>query len=107
MPLSVVSTYSHLQGVMTGAYALSKATGVPDPDLDLQGAEAPRFSNHSLRRHSDKNARENMEETGVTKQMIDCFFGWLLKEMMRGMQLHYSGEDRPTRRRLARVSMMM
>ena len=39
--------------------------------------------------------------------MIDSFFGWLLKEMQKDMQLHYAGLVRGGRRVLARVTMMM
>ena len=82
-------------------------------ELDLHGLEAPKFSNHSLRRHSDKAARdalpkhEAMGFTDVTKRLIDYFFGWLLKEMTKDMQLHYAGLDRPSRRALARVTMYL
>ena len=29
----------------------------------------------------------------VTKNLIDYFFGWLLKEMTKDMQMHYAGLD--------------
>ena len=83
----------------------------PDVELDLQDMKEPKWGNHSLRRHSDKVARESLhlQEKGgmieVTKGVIDYFFGWLLKEMMKDMQTHYAGLDRPSRRGLARVTM--
>ena len=89
----------------------------PDVEFDLQGLKEPKWGNHSLRRHSDKVARESMHRhkavdslTGesvpspVTKQVIDYFFGWLLKEMNKDMQTHYAGLDRFARRGLARVT---
>ena len=92
-------------------YDISKDMKEADEELDLQGLAVPKFGNHSLRRHSDKVARETMHlhaadgVVGVTKQVIDYFYGWLLKEMRKDMQLHYAGLDRPARRMLARVSM--
>ena len=112
MPLATASTYTHLLGATKAAYEISKMMKEPDMELDLQGAEKPKFGNHSFRRHSDKVARESLplhEARGVinvvTKQLIDYFYGWLLKEMNKDMQLHYAGLDRPSRRCLARVSM--
>ena len=98
---------------MKKAYLMSKEMDEPDLELDLQGLAEPKWGNHSLRRHSDKVARESMPlhlaagVTEVTKQLIDYFYGWLLKEMMKDMQLHYAGLDRPARRSLARVSMFL
>ena len=111
MPLTTKSTYTHLIGAIKGAYEISKEMEEPDEELDLQGLPEPKFGNHSLRRHSDKVARESLPlhaEVGggeVTKQVIDYFYGWLLKEMRKDMQLHYAGLDRPARRILAKVSM--
>lgn len=111
MPLATGSTYSHLIKAMKAAYVISSGMEEPDMEFDLQGLEAPHFGNHSLRRHADKVAREslNLHEaegiTEVTKEVIDYFFGWLLKEMSKVMQLHYAGLDRPSRRILARVTM--
>ena len=89
----------------------------PDVELDLQGLDEPKWGNHSLRRHSDKVARESMHKHAerqsgpvfvvVDKRLIDYFYGWLLKEMSKDMQLHYAGLDRPSRRGLARVSMFL
>ena len=111
MPLATKSTYTHLLGATKAAYDISCKMTEPDMELDLQGLEAPKFGNHSFRRHSDKVARESAELhaargiTSVTKQLIDYFYGWCLKEMRKDMQLHYAGLDRPARRVLARVSM--
>ena len=43
----------------------------------------------------------------VNKQLIDYFYGWMLKERHKDMQLHYAGLDRFTRRGLARVTMFL
>ena len=107
MPLSTGTTYTHLVGAMKAAYDISAAMPSPDVELDLQDAAEPHFGNHSLRRHADRNTREWMQETGVSKQLIDCFFGWLLKAMMLDMQLRYAGLDRPGRRALSKVTMML
>ena len=50
-----------------------------------------------------------MTEAGVAKpcELIDYYFGWKLREMMKDMQLHYANEDRGGRLSLARVTMMM
>ena len=111
MPLATQSTYTHLLGATKAAYDISSKMPEPDMELDLQGREVPKFGNHSFRRHSDKVARESLPLhaergiTSVTKQLIDYFYGWCLKEMRKDMQLHYAGLDRPARRELARVSM--
>ena len=114
MPLSTGSTYTHLVGAMKAAYAISEKMTEPDVELDLQGLDKPKWGNHSLRRHSDKVARESMNkhklsgfQFEVNKQLIDYFFGWLLKERNKDMQLHYAGLDRVARRGLARVTMFL
>ena len=110
MPLATGSTYTHLSSAMKEAYEISKGMREPDLELDLQGAKEPKFGNHSLRRHADKVARESVPKhhaegcMEVTKNLIDYFFGWLLKEMTKDMQMHYAGLDRPSRRLLARVT---
>ena len=71
-----------------------------------------RWSSHSLRRYADSVARRHLgklTEAGVAKpcELIDYYFGWKLREMMKDMQLHYANEDRGGRLSLARVTMMM
>ena len=112
MPLATTSTYTHLVGAMKLAYEETLKRVEPDVELDLQGLKEPKWGNHSLRRHGDKVARESIHKhpegsslVKVTKQLIDYFFGWLLKEMSKDMQTHYAGLDRPSRRGLARVTM--
>ena len=43
----------------------------------------------------------------VTDKLINFYFGWCLLELMKDMQTHYAGLDRPARRILARVTMWM
>ena len=112
MPLSTGSTYTHLIGAMDRAYTISEKMMEPDKELDLQGLNKPKWGNHSLRRHSDKVARESLHlheapslGIEVDKQLVDYFFGWLLKERNKDMQLHYAGLDRVARRGLAKVTM--
>ena len=107
MPLATGSTYTHLVRAIEVAYEKSRLMGTPDPELELQGLKEPHFGNHSLRRHGDRVARETKEMTKVTKETIDYFFGWLLVDMMRDMQLHYAGLDMPGRRELAKVTMFL
>ena len=114
MPLSTGSTYTHLVGAMNAAHAISEGMAEPDVELDLQGLDKPKWGNHSLRRHSDKVARESMHkhkssgfQFEVNKELIDYFYGWLLKERNKDMQLHYAGLDRVARRGLARVTMFL
>ena len=74
------------------------------------GQVEPKWGNHSLRRHADGVAQEALRLgliPNVSKQLIDFFFGWLLKELSRDMQVHYAGLDRPARRLLAQVTMML
>ena len=81
-----------------------------DPEFDLQGQAEPTWGNHSLRRHADGVAQQAKREgklPEISKQLIDYFFGWLLKEMARDMQIHYAGLDTPARRLLAQVTMWL
>ena len=112
MPLATGSTYTHLVTAMKEAHAISEKMSEPDVEFDLQGAKEPKFGNHSLRRQADKVARETLpwheaEGYPVTKEVIDYFFGWLLKERRKDMQLLYAGMDKFARRILARVSMFL
>jgi hypothetical protein len=105
MPLSVDSSYTHFIGAMKAAYKLSDAMDEHDPELDLEGREAPKWAHHSSRRKSDKVARETMDVTDATKEEIDDMFGWKQAERAKDMQLHYEG--RRLRSRRARITMMV
>jgi len=102
MPLATDSTYKILHTVMDEAYKLANSREFgPDPELDLMGALAPHWTNHSWRRFSDKVARDTRKETGVTDVDIDLFFGWLEAFYQKLMQLHYAGRtDRVKRSRV-------
>ena len=63
MPLSVSATYAPLHEYFNAAYALANAES-PDPELDLEGQEAPNFGHHSDRRGADTVARQTREQTG-------------------------------------------
>ena len=109
-PLAVESSYRHLVKAISEAHDEIKSAGIVDPEFDLQGQVEPKWGNHSLRRHADGVAQEALRLgliPNVSKQLIDFFFGWLLKELSRDMQVHYAGLDRPARRLLAQVTMML
>ena len=108
--LAVGSTYTHLANAIGEAHRELESEGVVDPEFDLQGQIEPTWGNHSLRRHADGVAQQAKREgklNEISKQLIDYFFGWLLKEMARDMQIHYAGLDRPARRLLAQVTMWL
>ena len=63
-----------------------------------------------MRRQADTAAQAARREgklPEVTKQMIDYFFGWMLDEMSKDMQVHYAGLDQLARRLLAQVTMWL
>ena len=87
-----------------------KSEGVVDPELDLQGKVEPLWGNHSLRRHADGAAQQAKTEgklPDVSADLINAYFGWCLAELMKNMQLHYAGLDRPMRRVLAKITMWL
>ena len=77
----------------------------PDPEMDLDGRNEPKWGHHSFRRAADKVARATMDKTGATRDDIDEHFGWKQRERAEDMQLHYGG--RRDRARRARVTMML
>ena len=105
MPMQVTSTYEHHVKALKAAYEVSSALDEPDLELDLQGLEAPKWANHSLRRGSDRMARDAMERSGVSVVDIDAVFGWNEAQRKKDMQLHYEGLDRARRVGRARVTM--
>jgi len=104
MPMQVESTYTHHIGALKAAYEISSKMVEPDLELELGEAEEPHWANHSMRRFSDKVARESMEETGVTTMDIDIHYGWNEAKRRKSMQLHYEGMDRAQRVKRARVT---
>ena len=92
-------------GALRDAYDLSSKMEEPDRELDLAGLEKPKWGHHSLRRTSDKIARDTMDVTGAEKGDIDDQYGWKQKERKADQQLAYAGlRDRAHR---ARISMMI
>ena len=90
MPLQASSTYDSLHKLLDEAYERTMADpSDPDPEIDLQGREAPQWGHHSFRRFADTVARTTRGETGATEQDIDIIFGWLEAMYSHKMQLHY------------------
>jgi len=107
MPYSPKSTHVHIVPAMFEAHSRVVASGRPDPEYDLTPDLAPKFGNHSNRRHADRVAMRSAEKNGVKEIDIDFFFGWNLKKMKEEMRLWYAGLDRVMRLKLSRVTMMI
>jgi hypothetical protein len=56
---------------------------------------------------SDRVAKADMTKSGASKEMIDFFYGWNLKEMSKDMFLHYAGLDRMARLAYAYITAWM
>ena len=97
MPVVAGSTYEILGDIFEEAYRQANSDS-PDPELDLQGFDAPLWGHHSFRRFADTVARETMHLTGATEQDIDVIFGWMEAFYSQKMQLHYSSRFTRTRR---------
>jgi hypothetical protein len=111
MPLVPSSTYGTIKELLELAHADSNKVN-PDPDFDLQGQLVADFSNHSLRRLADTEARKKMNVTTggrqpVTKDEIDLWFGWHEMELSKDMQLHYATMDLATRILQSRITGLM
>ena len=105
MPLMPKSTYGQLVRAIDAAYVVSEAMAEPDAELELEPGHTPKWGNHSIRRWSDKVACEHMEEDGVSKEVLNYFYGWCLEAMSKEMMLHYAGIDRGGQLVLAKCSM--
>ena len=105
MPLGVDSSYTHLIGALKAAWTISSKMEEADLELDLEGLEEPKWAHHTLRRTSDKKARESMSVTGSTKDELNDFYGWDQAAAAKDMQRHYQG--RVIRSRRARITMMI
>lgn len=86
MPLSLSSTYAPLHRYFDEVYKRANTSYDPDPELDLQGREHPKFGNHSDRRCADTVARQTRAETCATIEDIDIVFGW--KEKIYSKDMH-------------------
>ena len=70
------------RGVIRGV--IRRGSKGSDPDK-------PKIGHHFARRKADKCARDNMQRTLVTKEVIDDNLGWKIKERKKDQQLHYAG----------------
>ena len=104
MPLSTSTASTPTKGLLMRAW--TKLLG-EDPDLDFPPGQEPKWSTHSLRRLADTTARRYMEETGVTEDQIDIYFGWHEKVLLKAMQVHYASLSIRERMRLARITGML
>ena len=104
MPLVSQTTYEMLHKVMEKAFVEVNRVS-PDPELDLNGRDAPLWGHHSFRRFADTVARATMAETGATEQDIDLLFGWMEAFYSQKMQIHY--EAKFVRERRCRVTSLI
>lgn len=105
MPIQAKSTYTQVPASLSEAYEKNAKEGVIDNDLDLEGADKPKFGHHANRRFADKQARDTMDQTGCSEGELDDFFGWEQRLRQRKSQLHYHG--RTDRLKRARVTMFI
>ena len=68
---------------------------------------APKWATHSLRRLADTVARRYRKETEVTEAMIDIYFGWHEKVLLKAMQNYYASKSVLERMALAKITGMM
>ena len=88
MPLAISSSYIVMETNFDKAYELANADS-PDPEMELEGLDAPMWGHHSCRRCADTVARRTMHLTGATSRDIDIMFGWKEAFYSKEMQLHY------------------
>ena len=91
MPLQPGSTYQVLHDSLDQAYICANKE-TPDPELNLDGRERPKWGHHSFRRGALTCARNSRDETGATDQEIDIVFGWNEAMYSAKMQLHYDSD---------------
>ena len=116
----VISTQHPLMGLDPGSTsgtmkelltAACESVGAGDPHLSAQLKVEAKWSNHSLRRAADTEARRsmNVSEHGrkpVTATEIDLYFGWHEQELSKDMQIHYSTLSLVERLNQARITCM-
>ena len=95
------------RAALDDSYEAHVASGQHDPELDVKKGFEPQWGQHSFRRQSDRVAKADMTKSGATKEMIDFFYGWNLKEMSKDMFLHYAGLDRMARLAYAYITAWM
>ena len=89
--LGVKTAADHLKACVKLAHLSANANGKMDRDLDVEAGHAPKWSSHSLRRLADTVAKRYQSQSGVTDEMIDLYFGWNEKILLKAMQTHYRG----------------
>ena len=108
MPFQVSSGFAPTKALLESAYLRANPIeGPPDPDLDVAAGESPKWTSHSLRRGADTVARRFRMVTGVTEDMIDIFFGWKEKILLRAMQVHYAAMSIRERMANAKITGML
>ena len=111
MPLQTSSTFDTIKQILSASCEAANKVEA-DPHLDLQGRTAPVWTNHSLRRLGDTNARRFMEDTRFGRKVvkpweIDLLFGWNEAEMEKDMQMHYATMGLWERIQQARITCMI
>ena len=109
MPLSTGSTFALTKEILTRAcLKANKDPNDPDPDLevDLKAGEKAKWTTHSLRRYADTVARRYRDVTGATEAMIDLFFGWNERVLLKAMQVHYAALSVRERMSTSKVTCM-
>tara|TARA_B110000046_G_scaffold27863_1_gene28383 strand:+ start:160 stop:627 length:468 start_codon:yes stop_codon:yes gene_type:complete len=102
--LGVKTAAQHLAGCVKLAHLKANSEGKTDPDLDVEAGQAPKWTSHSLRRLADTVAKRYQSVSGVTDSMIDIYFGWNEKILLKAMQTHYRGMSVRERMKSARVT---
>ena len=108
MGIQPSSTSTTMKELLTLACA---DVGDRDPHLSMQLKKEAKWTNHSLRRHADTEARRWKESTAagrrpVTTQEIDLYFGWHEMELSKDMQIHYATLSLAERIGQARITCM-
>ncbi len=116
MPLQVDTCYKGMMAALKLAVETTvrrhEAVDV-DPESERDAiSKSYHWSSHLLRRRAGtrslatRNTQRMLVPAGMahSKELIDYFFGWKLRDMQKDMQLHYSGMDRGGRLELARVT---
>ena len=100
------STTSTMKDLLTTA---CESVGAEDPHFSAQLKAEAKWTNHSLRRAADTEARRSKDVTEhgrkpVTTQEIDLYFGWHEMELSKDMQIHYSTLSMAERLQQARIT---
>jgi hypothetical protein len=106
MGIDPASTTKTMKELLTSA---CEAVGPADPHLSGQLRSVAKWTNHSLRRSADTEARRSKSvtehgRTEVTTTEIDLYFGWHEMELSKDMQIHYSTLSLFERIRQARIT---